>query len=139
MNKVIIFTNEQGCISVCMPTGELTVEQVRAKDIPAGVASYVVESDTLPHADNDFFNAWVMSKPGVVAVDLGRAKEITKNRLRAERKPLFDDLDIAFQRAIEVGANTSGIVAEKQRLRDVPTLADGCSTLDELRALKAAA
>lgn len=139
MNKVIIFTNERGGLSTCTPTGEATLEQVRAKDIPAGVTSYIVESDTLPHADNDFFNAWVMSEPGVVAVDLGRAKEITKNRLRAEREPLFTALDVAFQRAIEVGSDTSAIVAEKQRLRDITNLVDPCTTTAELRALKVTA
>lgn len=29
------------------------------------------------------------------------------------------------------------VVAEKQRLRDLPALADDCTTLDELKALRA--
>jgi len=43
--------------------------------------------------------------------------------------------DVAFQRALESGADTSAIVAEKQRLRDVTQLADQATTLDELKAL----
>ena len=43
--------------------------------------------------------------------------------------------DVAFQRALESGADTSTIVAEKQRLRDVTKLADAATTLDELKAL----
>jgi hypothetical protein len=37
--------------------------------------------------------------------------------------------------ALESGADTSAIVAEKQRLRDITKLADDATTLDELKAL----
>lgn len=138
MSQVIIFTNENGGVSVCMPTGELPIEQVQGKDIPAGVQSFIVAQDSLPNDDNDFFNAWEQTN-GVVSVNLSKAKEITKSRLRREREPLLAEQDVAFQRALESGADTSAIIAEKQRLRDLPTLANACTTLNELRALKASA
>jgi hypothetical protein len=74
---------------------------------------------------------------GKVLVNISKAKEVTKKRLRAERNPLLQAQDVAFQRALESGVNTSAIVAEKQRLCDLPTLSDQATTLDELRALKA--
>jgi hypothetical protein len=43
--------------------------------------------------------------------------------------------DVLFQRALETGADTSAIVAEKQRLRDVTNAVDVCTTTAELRAL----
>jgi hypothetical protein len=43
--------------------------------------------------------------------------------------------DVAFQRALEEGADTTAIVAEKQRLRDITNLADQATTLDELKEL----
>lgn len=132
--NVIIFTNENGGVSVCVPTGELPIEQVQGKDIPGGVKSYIVDAASLPEDDNDFFNAWEQSN-GVVTVNLDKAKEITKNRLRAERAPLLAAQDVAFQRAMETGADTAAIVAEKQRLRDVTKLADTCTSTAELRAL----
>jgi len=73
----------------------------------------------------------------MITINLDKAKAITKDRLRAERTPLLQSQDVAFQRALESGADTAAIVAEKQRLRDVTTLADQATTLDELRALKA--
>jgi len=73
----------------------------------------------------------------MITINFDKAKEVTKRRLRIERAELFPALDLQFQRAQEMGADTSAIVAEKQRLRDLPTLADPCTTLDELRALKA--
>lgn len=72
----------------------------------------------------------------VININLGKAKEITKDKLRAERTPLLQNLDVQFQRALETGADTSAIVAEKQRLRDITKLADEAQTLDELKALK---
>ena len=73
----------------------------------------------------------------MITINLDKAKEITKNRLREERKPLLEAQDVAFQRALEAGSDTTAIVAEKQRLRDVTTLVDTVTTLDELKSLGA--
>ena len=72
----------------------------------------------------------------MITINFDKAKAITKNRLRAERKPLLEAQDVAFQRALESGADTSAIVVEKQRLRDVTQLVDSATTLDELKVLK---
>ena len=71
----------------------------------------------------------------MITINLDKAKNITKDRLRAERKPLLEAQDIAFMQAQESGADTTAIVAEKQRLRDITLLPDSCATLDELKAL----
>jgi len=73
----------------------------------------------------------------MITINMNKAKEITKARLRQERKPLLEAQDVAFQRALEAGADTTAIVAEKQRLRDITQLADSATTTDELKALKA--
>jgi hypothetical protein len=73
----------------------------------------------------------------MITINLDKAKVITKERLRAERTPLLQAQDVAFQRALESGADTTAIVAEKQRLRDITALVDTATTLDELKALKA--
>ena len=71
----------------------------------------------------------------MITINLDKAKAITKDRLRAERTPLLQAQDVAFQRALESGADTTAIVAEKQRLRDITKLADQATTLDELKQL----
>jgi hypothetical protein len=73
----------------------------------------------------------------MIVINLSKAKEITKTRLREERTPLLQTQDVAFQRALEAGSDTTAIVAEKQRLRDLPTLADQATTLDQLRSITA--
>ena len=71
----------------------------------------------------------------MIKIDFTKAKDITKDRLRAERKPLLEAQDVAFQRALESGADTSAIVAEKQRLRDITTLVDTANTVEELKEI----
>ena len=66
-------------------------------------------------------------------VNFSKAQAITKDRLRADRKPLLEAQDIAFQRALESNADTSAIVIEKQRLRDITNQVDSMTTLDQLK------
>ena len=66
-------------------------------------------------------------------VNFSKAQDITKDRLRADRKPLLEAQDILFMRAQEAGSDTSAIVTEKQRLRDITIQVDSMSTLDELK------
>jgi hypothetical protein len=72
----------------------------------------------------------------MITVSISKAKVITKDRLRLERIPLLTEQDIAFQRAQETSSDTSAIVVEKQRLRDITKVVDNCTELSELSALK---
>lgn len=62
-----------------------------------------------------------------------KAQDITKDRLRAERKPLLETQDILFNRALETSEDTSAIVAEKNRLRDITKQVEGMTTLKQLK------
>jgi len=132
MPQVIIFTNDNGGVSVCTPTGELDIQAVKAKDTPS--TSIIIQDTELPQADNDFFDAWELSN-GTVSVNLTKAKALTKARLRFEREPLLAAQDILFQRALETNADTTAIVAEKTRLRNITNGVDTCTTTAQLRAL----
>jgi hypothetical protein len=71
-----------------------------------------------------------------VSINMDKAKVITKDRLRADRKPLLEEQDILFMKAQEAGSDTSAIVTEKQRLRDITNQVDSMTTTDELKAAK---
>ena len=71
----------------------------------------------------------------MITVSIPKAKGITKDRLRADRKPLLEAQDILFMQAQESGADTTAIVAEKQRLREITKGVDSCTTTDQLKAL----
>ena len=72
MTQAIIFTNDNGGVSVCIPTGELPIEAVQAKDTPKG--SLIVDTSALP-TDNDFFDAWELSG-STVTVNFTKAQAI---------------------------------------------------------------
>lgn len=129
----IVYQTESG-IAIITPTGELSIEEVAAKDVPAGVPFRIVNDDEVPN-DRTFRNAW--KDEGGIKVDMPKAVEITKDRLRNERAPLLTSLDVQYQRAQEEGRDTTIIITEKQRLRDVTKLADKATTPDELKALSA--
>jgi hypothetical protein len=71
----------------------------------------------------------------MITINLDKAKDITKQRLRQERKPLLEAQDIKYIQAQEAGSDTKGIVAEKQRLRDITNAVDSCTTTDQLKSL----
>ena len=66
-------------------------------------------------------------------VNFSKAQDITKDRLRADRKPLLEAQDVLFMRAQEAGSDTSAIVTEKLRLRDITNQVDSMTTLDQLK------
>jgi len=66
-------------------------------------------------------------------VNFSKAQAITKDRLRSDRKPLLEEQDVLFMRAQEAGEDTSAIVTEKQRLRDITNQVDSMTTLDQLK------
>ena len=67
----------------------------------------------------------------LIKINNEKAIEITKEKIRAIREPMFAKLDVEFQMALEKGTDTSSIVAEKQRLRDLTDLAND-KTVEEL-------
>jgi len=72
----------------------------------------------------------------MITINIDKAKTIKKDRLRDERKPLLESLDVDYMRALEAGTDTTDIVAEKQRLRDITNLVDDCTTVEELKAIQ---
>ena len=69
-----------------------------------------------------------------INVDITKAKVITKDRLRADRTPLLAAQDILFMQAQEAGSDTSAIVTEKNRLRNITNQVDSMSTTGALKA-----
>lgn len=59
MNQRIIYPNDEGGVSVIVPTPEcgLTIEEIAAKDVPAGKPYKIVDVADIP-SDRTFRNAW---------------------------------------------------------------------------------
>lgn len=67
----------------------------------------------------------------MIKINQEKAIEIAKEKIRAIREPMLKKLDVDFQRALETGSDTTLIVQEKQRLRDLTDLAND-KTVEEL-------
>ena len=70
------------------------------------------------------------------SIDMAKAREIHKEKIRVARKPLLEALDVEFQKALEAGSSTTDIVAKKQALRDAPA-DSGIAAAGDADALKA--
>jgi len=71
----------------------------------------------------------------MITIDISKAKEVWKNKIREKRKPVLEQLDIDFVKAQETSSDTTGIVADKQTLRDLPDQVDTATTTDEIKAV----
>lgn len=72
----------------------------------------------------------------MINVNMTKARDIHRDKVRQARNPKLAAKDVEFQRALETGADTATIVGEKQALRDAPAAAaiDAATTPEELKA-----
>ena len=72
----------------------------------------------------------------MINVNMTKARDIHREKVREARNPKLTEKDVEFQRALETGADTSAIVADKQALRDSPAAAaiSAATNVDELKA-----
>ena len=57
MNQRIIYPTPDGGVAIVIPSGELSIEEVAAKDVPAGVIYQIVDVSDIP-SDRTFRDAW---------------------------------------------------------------------------------
>jgi len=69
-------------------------------------------------------------------IDMAKAKEIHREKIRVARTPKLAELDVEFQKAQETSADITDIVAKKQALRDAPAASaiESATTTDELKS-----
>ena len=122
MNLRITYQTPEGGVAVIIPTADcgLTIEQIAAKDVPAGIPFKIVDVSAIP-SDRTFRNAWEHCPVNGTKVNTAKAKAIHLDRLRELRAPKLAALDIAYQRADELGdaQGKRDLAAKKQALRDV--------------------
>ena len=131
----IIYQNSEGGVSVIIPTGELSIEEVAAKDVPAGVAYEIVEDDAIP-SDRYFRNAWV-ANGAAVEVDLDQAKSIGHDIRRQQRAEEFKPYDEVIMKQIP-GVDATAAEEARQEIRDkyaaVQDAIDAAATPEDIKA-----
>jgi len=135
----IIYQQEDGKVALVVPTDGFTLEQVIESAVPVGVPYLVINDEDIPDGFYDFHDAVSANFDDPVnisiTVDIERAKEIAKNKLREERKQLFEKNDIKLRDAMlsENKVDLKAAIDTRDRLRKAPKLVDSLSSLEELR------
>jgi hypothetical protein len=131
----IIFQNESGGVSVIIPTGEISIEEVAAKDVPEGVTYEIVEDDAIP-ADRFFRNAWV-ANGAAVDVDLDKAKDIGHDIRRTQREAEFVPFDAIIMKQIP-GNSAAEAEEARQAIRFkyalIQDVIEAAETPDEIKS-----
>jgi|TARA_R100001460_G_C3512444_1_gene171622 hypothetical protein len=71
----------------------------------------------------------------MITINITKAKEVWKNKIRLHRAKVFKKLDLDFMKAQETETDTTSIVADKNTLRDLPEQVDAATTVDEIKAV----
>lgn len=106
--------------------------------IQIGATEYNAADYTIP-AERTFRDSWgVNEETAVISVNMEKAKDIWRDKIRQARIEPLASLDADYMKALETGADTSSIIAQKQALRDAPALAsiDAATNPDELKAIQ---
>jgi hypothetical protein len=109
----IIYQTKTG-VAIIHPTGELSIEEVAKKDVPAGVPYRIVNDDEVP-SDRTFRNAWT----DTLTVDMPKAQEITQEARRAARSAEFAPLDIKATIPSEAAAAEEARAAIRTKYEDM--------------------
>jgi len=71
----------------------------------------------------------------MITIDITKAKEVWKDKIRQARTSVLAKLDIDFIKAQEQDNDTTSIVADKQTLRDLPSQVDTANSIEEIKAV----
>lgn len=114
--------------------------EVAKKSDGSKIASWRHMPNSVIPTDMTFRDAWADETPELtIDIDMNKAREIHKNKIREARAPLLAALDVEYQRADEAGdtAAKKAVAAKKQALRDTTKDARlaSATTPDRLKAV----
>jgi hypothetical protein len=102
MAQAIIFTNDKGGVSVCSPTGELSIEEVLINNCPKD--AFIVDTSELP-IENEFFNAWELVNGKVIV------NETKKQAILNDKQVLIDTKTSALAKLAALGLTQDEVKA----------------------------
>jgi len=147
MGKRIVYMRPDGGMSIVIPAsngriGDETeddfIARIRQNNLPLDAIDIQIVEETDIPTDRYFRNAWKHSA-GAISVDMPKARDIHRDKLREMRAPKLAALDVEYMRADERGdtQTKSTVSAKKQALRDItvdPTI-EAAQTPEELKAI----
>lgn len=134
--KRILYTNDQGGISIIVPAPDCTEEQALAA-VPEGVHYEIVDVEDVPN-DRTFRNAWfhdTTDAPQKVGVDIAKAKEHCHTKRREARSSEFAPLDIKATIPSEASQAEADRKVVREKYADIQTKIETASTVEELKEI----
>ena len=126
----IIYVNPYNTTRICImyPTGEVSIPELIGD---------------IAHLDKEFIDSWQLlfneENNATLVINMTNAKMQWRDKLRSERMPLLEQLDIQYMRALEQNDTQwiLEIVNKKQKLRDAPgdPRIDAAASPEELKQL----
>lgn len=134
----IIYTRPDGGVSIMSPALDNTIEN-SLRHVPEDATNVQIIDSSMVPTDRTFRNAWVAGD-GKVEHDMEKCRDLQRDKIRIDRKPLLEQLDMEYLRALEVSdkAKQKEIADQKQVLRDAtdnPAI-DAATTPEELKEIK---
>jgi len=140
--KKIIYKTKTG-IAVITPSAsairnKMPMEKIITDShIPEGSEFKIIDESEMPKDYSEFkgFEGLQSALNYDMTLDVERAKEIKKAKLRHERVPKFADLDKEYMLADETqdDVKKADVIASKQRLRDITKLVDSAKTISAIK------
>lgn len=138
MTKRIVYTDIITCLDgskretlkVFTPTevglSTADLSELALAVVPKGISFKIIDQAEVP-SDRTFRDAW-KEEGESVGVDIVKAREVQKDRIRVARAPLMTELDYKQNAGEDVSV-------ERQRLKDFTALVDSVSDVEELKTV----
>ena len=130
MSQVIVYTEADGGVAVCTPTGEIPIEEVLVKDCPPGAV--IIDDSALPQgAGAQFYDAWELN---------GTTITVNFDKAKVERMAQFNSvaLVVAQKRQANTLIGIPNVPDDTVFMAEITTGRNGittATTLDELIAI----
>lgn len=133
MTQLIIYTQDNGAISIIYPTGELSIEDCVKQSVPAGVPYRIINNDEVP-SDRTFRSAWEYTD-GVITINFDKAKTVTHDARRFARSAEFAPLDVKATIPSESVAAEAARAAIRTKYVDIQTAIDSAADVETLKTI----
>ena len=135
MEQIIAYKTPENTVSIVVPTGELSIENVASKDVPPNTPYKILNRSEVP-SDRTFRNAWEFNNG--IQINMNKAKNIAHNIRRSRRAEEFNPYDEVIMKQIP-GNDFTKAEEERQKIRDkyskLQEDIDNAETPEELKEL----
>lgn len=117
-NKRIVYKKSNGEIAILIPSGEVPLDVVLAKDVPSDAVEVVVTDITEIPSERVFREAWELDfENKKVNINIDKAKQVAHEKRRIKRSEEFAPHDEVIAKQIP-GKDAVVAEAERQKIRE---------------------